>query len=63
MKAIRGYFSTDLQGNVHWIESNEGLWLLHPVEGLRQATNEELIQGVDQGDTGVFVQKTIQNEK
>jgi hypothetical protein len=36
MKPARGYFSTDLQGNVHWVESDQGMWLLCPNEGLRQ---------------------------
>jgi hypothetical protein len=35
MKAERGYFNTDLKGDVHWVASEEGAWLLHPVDGLK----------------------------
>jgi len=63
MKAERGYFSTDLKGDVHWVASEEGAWLLSPEIGLREMTDEEIMKGIDPGDTGITIKKTIQNEK
>ena len=47
MKPERGYFSTDAKGDVHWVASEEGIWLLCPEKGLRQMTDSDVIIGID----------------
>jgi hypothetical protein len=43
MKAERGYFSTDLKGDVHWVASEGGAWLLCPETGLTPIIKKDKI--------------------
>ena len=46
MKAERGYFG--MAGDqVKWFPSEDGIWLLDPINGLRQSGDPEIIAGSD----------------